>query len=140
MHAGFAQNESDTALIRKTIDTFFDGMRMNDSSMVRTTLHPSIRLLTCTKNKNDDEILFTGSVSGFLAAVGAPHDDIWNEIIRSFHLRIDQNMAQVWTNYSFYINETFSHCGVNAFELFKDANGWRIVQIMDTQRTDTCND
>ncbi len=137
---GFTQNNSDTLLIRQTIDTFFEGMKQGDSTIIRTTLHPSIRMLTCTKDEQKNEILRTESVHDFLIAVASPHEDVWNEKLTSFSVLIDQNMAQVWTNYSFYINDTFSHCGVNAFDLFKDSNGWRIVQIVDTRRRKPCND
>lgn len=135
-----AQTNSDTTLIRQTIDSFFTGMLEGDSSMIRSTLHPAIRFLTCTKDDHDNDILVSESVNDFLSAVGAPHEDYWNEKITSFTLQIDQNMAQVWTDYSFHINDSFSHCGVNSFQLFKDSNGWRIVQIMDTRRRKPCND
>jgi hypothetical protein len=42
-------------------------------------------------------------------------------------------------NYKFYVGETFSHCGVNSFQLFKDKEGWKIIYLIDTRRKDPCN-
>lgn len=33
----------------------------------------------------------------------------------------------------------FSHCGIDAFQLFKDDKGeWKITQIVDTRRKEGC--
>jgi hypothetical protein len=32
----------------------------------------------------------------------------------------------------------FSHCGVDALQLFKSASGWLVVQVADTQRRQGC--
>jgi hypothetical protein len=41
-------------------------------------------------------------------------------------------------NYAFFAGDTFSHCGVNAFQLFKGADGWKIFHIADTRRREGC--
>ena len=46
--------------------------------------------------------------------------------------------AVVTVDYSFYAGERFSHCGIDAFQLFKSADGWKIFQLTDTRRTTGC--
>lgn len=130
---------SEDAVIKKTIDQFFDGMRTGDSALVRSTLHPTIRFQTCYFNKAGISSIAQDDVNEFLVAVGTPHEDVWDERITSIDVRIDTNLAQVWTDYSFFLNDRFSHCGVNAFQLFKDQTGWKIIQITDTRRKESCN-
>jgi hypothetical protein len=48
-------------------------------------------------------------------------------------------MAAIWTEYSFYLGDKFSHCGVNSFQLFKDETGWKIIYIVDTRRKEGCD-
>ena len=48
-------------------------------------------------------------------------------------------MAMAWTDYSFYIDGKFSHCGVNVFEFMNTAQGWQISNITDTRRKENCN-
>jgi hypothetical protein len=44
----------------------------------------------------------------------------------------------VWTPYAFYYDGNFSHCGVDSFQLARTAEGWKVVQIADTRRTQGC--
>ena len=70
----------------------------------------------------------------FLNAIGTPHDKVWDERIWSYDVKIDGLMATAWTEYSFYLGDDFSHCGVNAFTLFKTVAGWKIVNVTDMTR------
>ena len=47
-------------------------------------------------------------------------------------------MASVWTPYEFYFNGTFSHCGANSFQLFKEDNQWKIIFLVDIRRRENC--
>lgn len=141
-HLVFGQEKIDTTsenvVIKNTIDQFFNGMRKGDSTLVRSTLHPSARFQTCYYDKTGNSTIAEDDVNEFITAVGTPHTDVWDERITSINICVDANLAQIWTEYSFYLNDQFSHCGVNAFQLFKDQKGWRIIQITDTRRKDKC--
>lgn len=54
------------------------------------------------------------------------------------NILIDGNLASVWTDYKFYIDDQFSHCGVNSFQLFKGKDGWKVIYIIDTRRKENC--
>jgi hypothetical protein len=41
--------------------------------------------------------------------------------------------------YSFWLGTTFSHCGIDAFQLARLGSEWKIIAIADTRRTDGCN-
>ena len=80
-----------------------------------------------------------GNLASFLKAIGTPHDQIWDEKIWNTKIEIDGGIAQVWTDYAFYVGTEFSHCGVDAFHLIKDEEkGWKIVHLMDTRRKEGC--
>ncbi len=54
-------------------------------------------------------------------------------------IEIDGNLAQAWTQYAFYVGKKFSHCGVDAFQLFKGTDGtWKIFQLADTRQKEGC--
>jgi hypothetical protein len=80
-----------------------------------------------------------GSAEEFKNAVGTPHEDIWDERISNVKIQLDGNLAQVWMNYSFYLNDKFSHCGVNAVQLIRTNNGWKMIHLADTRRLTDCN-
>jgi hypothetical protein len=44
----------------------------------------------------------------------------------------------VWAKYAFFLGDRFSHCGIDAFQLHQTADGWKIFQLTDTQRSEGC--
>ena len=120
--------------VMAVINRLFDGMRAGDSSMVRSVFHPRARMGRAT----DDRLRITDGVDGFVEAVGSPHDEVWDEPIWDYHVRIDGKLAQVWTKYAFFRGETFSHCGVDAFDLYLTSEGWKIFQLVDTMQQEDC--
>lgn len=68
----------------------------------------------------------------------APHDAVWDERIWDTQVRIDGNLASVWTKYAFYLGPQFSHCGIDHFLLFRRAEGWKIIHLADTRRREGC--
>ncbi|SHJ23327.1 Putative lumazine-binding [Hymenobacter daecheongensis DSM 21074] len=127
---------AETEAVKKTITTFFTGMRQGDSTLVRSTLAPGAVLQTI-ETKGEIRVSAEGP-NGFLKAVATPHKDVYDERITFEQVLIDANLASVWTPYQFYIGPKFSHCGYNSFQLVKLAAGWRIVHIIDTRRKEGC--
>lgn len=123
--------------VRMTVDRLFDGMRAGDSTMVRAVLHPEARFQT-SMIRDGEPMLHTGSADRFVEAVGTPHDEVWDEKVWDVEIRVDDNLAQAWMNYAFFLGDNFSHCGVNAMQLVYDGTAWKIIQITDTRRTEGC--
>ena len=127
--------------VQKVILQMFDGMRAGDSSMVSGAfLKSDIEMFTAFNNKEGKPVFQSGNLQGFLKAVGTPHDEVWNEVIHSYDILIEDNLAHAWTPYSFYLGEKFSHCGVNAFHLTKTEKGWKIFHLADTRKRKDCKE
>lgn len=106
--------------------------------MVKGVFDIKVVMQTIVQQKNAPAELRTGSLDKFLAAVGTPHTDVWDERITFGKVLIDGPLATVWTPYSFYLGNRFSHCGVNSFQLYRSDKGWKIVHLIDTRRKDGC--
>ncbi|MCR5889971.1 nuclear transport factor 2 family protein [Hymenobacter sp. J193] len=128
---------SDTEAVKQTINRFFEGMRKTDSTLIRSTLAPTVVLQTIS-NRGGKTQVQTENVAAFLKAVGTPHQGVYDERISFERVLIDAQLASVWTPYQFYVSDKFSHCGYNSFQLVKLAEGWRIAYIIDTRRKDGC--
>jgi hypothetical protein len=124
--------------VMQTIQHLFEGMRKGDSTMVRSAFYKQARLLTVVTQ--DEAVLHEGSVNKFVEAVGTPHEEVWDERISDYEVNIDGDLASVWTPYTFYLGDQLLHCGVNAFQLFRSASGWKIIQITDTRRKTGCEE
>lgn len=128
---------TETEAVKKTVQTFFEGMRKGDSALVRSTFAPGAVFHTiATRNGNPQ--LRAENPSEFVKAVGTPHKEVWDERIIFDKVLIDANLASVWTPYEFYLGSTFSHCGYNSFQLVKLAGGWKIAHVIDTRRKEKC--
>ncbi|HYI48238.1 MAG TPA: nuclear transport factor 2 family protein [Allosphingosinicella sp.] len=53
-------------------------------------------------------------------------------------VRIRGNMASIWTEYSFYRDGRFSHCGIDLFDMAKVEGRWRVLNITFTVETQGC--
>jgi len=135
---GMAQeSSSDRAAVLATVHRLFDAMRTGDSTGVRAVFHPAALLATAAVREWAPRIQ-VDTLEAFIRAVGTPHDEAWDERIHGEEVRIDGPLASVWTEYSFYAGAQLSHCGVDAFQLARAAEGWRIIALSDTRRREGC--
>jgi hypothetical protein len=130
---------TDRSAVLAVVRQLFDGMRAGDSAAVRATFHPQALLASAAVRKGA-AVFEVDTVDAFVRAVGAPHDVMWDERIRGTRVEIDGPLASVWAEYSFYAGPKFSHCGIDAFQLARDGDVWRIVALTDTRRRDGCPD
>lgn len=131
-----AQTQEDD--IKAVIMRMFDGMRKGDSTMVSSAFAKGAIMQSISLNTEGETSVNNGSLANFLRAVGTPHEMVWDERIEFGDVKIDGDLASVWTPYAFYRGDQFSHCGVNSFQLHNSQAGWKIVYIVDTRRQDKC--
>lgn len=129
--------DAEKASVMAVINRMFDGMRTGDSAMVRSTFHPTVTFASVSV-RDGTPMLSDDSPDRFLQAVGTPHEQIWDERIWDAVVQVDGNLATAWTPYAFHLGDRLSHCGVNAFQLFKGTEGWKIVRVIDTRRREGC--
>ncbi len=130
------QNEAE---VRAVIESLFEGMKSKDETLIRNAFHPEARMQTVATGENGTT-LGSNSVADFVNRIATtPANTILDERIQSYDIRVDGDLASVWTPYKFYVNEGFSHCGVNSFQLIKTSEGWKITYIIDTRRKTGCD-
>ncbi|WP_417786379.1 nuclear transport factor 2 family protein [Tenacibaculum sp.] len=134
-----AQENSEKKAIKKTIETFFDGLHKGDSTLVSSTLNSTIKIQTTFTNKDGKNVLITESRIKLLTNIANKKPEhTYLEKLVSWDIKIDGNLASVWTPYEFYLNEKFSHCGANSFQLFNNNGKWEIIYLVDMRRRNNC--
>ncbi|QNM85054.1 nuclear transport factor 2 family protein [Polaribacter pectinis] len=134
-----AQENNEEKAIKKVIETFFDGLHKGDSIVMKTTLHKEVKIQTTATNKEGEKVLKTDSLKKLLTSVANKNPEhIYLEKLTSIDIRIDGNLASVWTPYEFYFNGKFSHCGANSFQLFNNNGTWQIIYLVDMRRRENC--
>jgi hypothetical protein len=110
-------------------------MRTRDTALIRSVFDPAGRIVRVTR----EGTVRSDPPDAFIRAVASAKEGaVWNERIWDADVHIDDNIAQLWAQYDFHLNDTFSHCGVDAFQMAKTSAGWKIVLIADTHRTTGC--
>lgn len=117
----------------------FDGMRTGDSARVSKVFIKEALFFTSKKSKEGLQVTEKGSLKDFLKAIGTPHEQVWDEKLFNTYIQSEGGIAQVWTGYNFFIDDRFSHCGVDAFQLIKQNGHWKIVSIIDTRQIEGCS-
>jgi len=134
-----AQQDAEGLAIMQPIVRLFKGMNLGDSALVRSAFAKEITMVSVSKDKAGNQVVRReSSLAGFLKAVGTPHPEPWSEPIWDAHIEVDGTFAQVWTRYAFYVGKKFSHCGVDAFQLVKYGDDWKIIHLADTRQTTGC--
>jgi hypothetical protein len=127
-----------SAEVLAVVKTLFDGMRQADTLKLRSTFVDGARFAVLGAAAAGGAIRFQ-SVDGWIASMGRAGGTV-DERIYDTEVRIDDNIASVWTAYTFYQNGQIRHCGVDSFELLKGPSGWKITQLSDTQKTTGCKE
>ncbi|MFD2566986.1 nuclear transport factor 2 family protein [Pseudotenacibaculum haliotis] len=133
------QEEKEKSAIKNVIETFFDGLHKGDSTIMKKTLHKDIKIQTTFTNREGKKMLRTETRDRLLANVSKkkPTDKYFEKLL-SYDIKIDGNLASVWTPYEFYLNDNFSHCGANSFQLYNNNGTWEIIYLVDMRRRGNC--
>ena len=129
--------QDDATDVLAVVERLFDGMRQRDTALLATLFDPEARLVG-TGMREGQPFARATPIAQFIAAVGSGQGDEWIERIYHPKVHVSDNLAAVWTWYTFHVGEQLSHCGVDAFLLARRPDGWRIISLADTRRTEGC--
>ena len=116
------------------VSKLFDGMRSRDTASMRAAFVPgaSLQSIGAAGVRSDAIDAWISSVAG------APAGLVLDERLGTPTVQVAGDIATVWVEYWFFAGDRFSHCGVDAFVLARQAGTWRIISVADTRRREGC--
>ena len=135
--SGIAPDPAAQAEVLAVVNRLWEAMRTNDSTMARSVFDSSARMVSIV-DRNGARSVRWSPVDGFVRAIGSATTP-WIERMVGPEVRIDGNLASVWTWYDFTVNGAVSHCGYDSIELARLTTGWKIIYIADTRQTTGCD-
>ena len=120
-----------------TVERLMLAMETRDTALLASLFVPGARLVGI-RPKEGGAVLQALTVTQFAEYVARDRRDRWVERLDRPEVRIDGTLATVWARYRFSFGERLSHCGTDAFQLLRTSEGWKIVSLADTYRTDGC--
>lgn len=134
--ASNAQTAEDS--VKAVVTSLFTAMKNADGALLRTTFSDSAVLQTIAMTKDGKTIIRNEKVEEFVKSISSLKKESADERIEFGSIKIDGNLASVWTPYKFYFNGNFSHCGANSFQLVRFGTEWKIQYLIDTRRRQGC--
>ena len=128
----------DRADIMATLQRLTDGMRTRDTALLRSAFLPGAKLVGMRTRPNGEVIMQSLTEQQFAEFVMRDQRAPWVERLFEPVVTVQGTLATVWAAYDFHFGTTFSHCGVDAFQLLKLADGWKIVSLADTFQREGC--
>lgn len=132
-----AAQADDREVVVTVVERLFAGLKAGDTAAMRATLHPAARIIQ-TGTRDGAPFARVNSADDFLRSIGAAAGRALEERIYHPEVRLDDHLATVWVEYDFLVDGTVSHCGVDSYQLVRTGEGWKILQIVDTQRRTGC--
>lgn len=137
MAASPARGQTAEDAVTQTVKALFDAMRAKDTTALRAVFAPEAHLLRGAV-VNGAPTLGVTTVDEFVAAIGGAPAQVLDERIWDVEVRVDANLATVWAKYEFLADGQFSHCGIDAFQLIRLGDDWKVVSVADTARRTNC--
>lgn len=108
-----------------TVQALFDAMAAKDSVTARQLLLPD-GASYITQQGNDSSRAIRWSHENIIIQMRNPGNQV-RERMWHVEVLVHGRIAQLWANYDFYVNGVFKHCGIDAFTLVKEKDGWKIA-------------
>lgn len=112
------------------VNAMFDGMAKRDAAAIQQPLLPGGTMVLMRDGK-PVEMTF----AAFAERVSRPGTTKIEERIHDPLVRIDNDLAMVWTPFEFLVDGKVDHCGTDLFNLVRSDGKWLIASIADTGRT-----
>jgi hypothetical protein len=124
--------------VKAAVNLLFEGMRNVDPQIIIKSFADSACLQTIARTQDGKTVVRTESVAKFANSISKQARGALDEQIQFETVKIDGDLASVWTPYKFYFSGKLSHCGVNSFQLVRLNGTWKIQYLIDTRRRTGC--
>lgn len=136
----FSQAQTAEDSVKAVVNNLFTAMKNADTVLLKSTFADAAIFQTITKDRTDGKTkVNTDPVQGFVDFIGKSTAGDADERISFGSIKIDGDLASVWTPYNFYFKKQFSHCGANSFQLIRFNGVWKIQYLIDTRRRQGCS-
>ncbi len=132
--SGYAQSEKQEVL--QVAQSFFDALEQGDTTAFRAIFLPNAMIYT-VREKEGQVVMASRSPFTDTFRAGSVIKERMKDT--GVEVQVHGNMAQVWAPYNLWVNDVFSHCGVDVFTLIKTTSGWRIAALSYTIEKDGCD-
>lgn len=125
-------NQDSVEAVKQVVQNMFTAMKNSDTVLLKTCFSSNVIFQTVV-NKAGEVTVKNESLQDFINSIGKQPVGSLDEQIQFDSIKVNRELASVWTPYQFFYKQKYSHSGVNSFQLVKLTGGWKIQYIIDTR-------
>ena len=126
----------DEVAVRHTAEAVLAAISSADSAALRVLFLPGAQVVS-VRGEGDSTFTSWRTAEETVRGIGGSQAEflerMWNP-----EIRVSGDIATVWTPYDFYVDREFSHCGIDAFQLARTRDGWKVVSVFYTVVRERC--
>lgn len=122
--------------IVQVVNLFFDSLEKKDSLLMQQTMLDDAQIWRRNNSTNPAKIDYRFSKDDLPSMHSIPNV---KEIAKDFEINIQRGIAVAWVPYEFWLEEKFSHCGIDVFTLFQVDGNWKIISLAYSIENKDCD-
>lgn len=126
----------DEQKVKNVIDQFFESLKTRDTVLFKQTTMVESQIWRRRNNKTPVEVDMRFTKDDI---VQMPMDPEINEIPLSFDISVGDGIAIAWVPYKLWVEDEYSHCGIDVFTLFEINGKWKIISAAYTIENMNCD-
>lgn len=128
------QPQPEEAQVQAVVNALFAGIAARDAARIGETLRADATATIANEAADGSRRIIHYSREALLARF-TPGPERFEERLYDPAIEIDGDIAYVWGRYDFFINGQLHHCGVDHFDLVREAGTWRVQNLTWSSRT-----
>ncbi len=129
--------ESVEAGVMAPINAMFAGLATRDGAAILAQTRPEGGATVAAEKPDGTRSIRHLSWAEFAGGI-KPGPDHFEERLSDPAIEVDGEIAMVWSPYVFTIDGKTHHCGVDHFDLVREAGAWKVLNVTWSQRTVGC--
>jgi hypothetical protein len=136
--ASAAPRTNDESAAMAAVDRMFAGLAARDGQAILAVVRPEGGANVVVERPNGTRAVRHLSWTDFAGGL-KPGPEKYREALTDPIVRVDGDIAMVWGRYTFFLDGKPQHCGVDHFDLVREAGAWKVLNVTWSQRTTGCS-
>jgi hypothetical protein len=132
-----AAPSADEAAVMHTVDAMFAGLSARDGQAILAQVRPEGGATVAIEHTDGTHAVRHLTWAEFAGHI-TPGPEKYREVLTNPQVRVDGDIAMVWGRYVFTIDGKPHHCGVDHFDLVREAGTWKVLNVTWSQRATGC--
>jgi hypothetical protein len=128
---------AEEAEVMRPVRAIVAGVAAHDSAMLAAQLRPDADVTIVAVRPDGSPAIRHLTAAEFSASIKPGPERLEPRLAQPV-IRIDGDIAMVWTPYLFVRDGKLDHCGANHFDLIREAGAWKIQNVTWSTRTAHC--